>query len=166
MTDVSQELGLLSWLIIGVAVVLVVGDVLWYGVSPEVLERLWRQLLARPGGPMSFRFILQPSMATIAAIHDGMEDARTGRSPYFRTVTRNPRERLGRLREGLSATARIILLGLAMDLIYQLIVFGTFYPNEGVIIAVLLAFAPYLLMRGPAMRVTRWWRGGKSGDAR
>ena len=32
---------------------------------------------------MKFRFILQPSMAAIAAIRDGLKDARTGRSPYF-----------------------------------------------------------------------------------
>ena len=80
---------------------------------------------------MRFRFILQPLMAAIAAIHDGREDARAGRSPYFWTVLRNPRERVGRLREGLNATARIILLGLVMDVIYQLIVLKTFYPDRG-----------------------------------
>ena len=115
---------------------------------------------------MSFRFILQPAMAAIAAIHDGVKDARTGRSPYFWTIARNPRKRVGRLREGLIATARIILLGLAMDVIYQLLVFKTFYPVEALIVALLLAFVPYLLIRGPVTRVARWWRGGASGEIR
>ncbi len=35
---------------------------------------------------MTFRFILQPVMAAIAALHDGIKDARLGRSPYFWTV--------------------------------------------------------------------------------
>ena len=57
-----------------------------------------------------------------------------------------------RLREGLNATARIILLGIVMDAMYQLIVLGRFYPGEAVIIALVLAFVPYLLIRGPAAR--------------
>src|SRR5436305_12481212 len=97
---------------------------------------------------MKFRFYLQPLVAAIAAIHDGREDARAGRSPYFMTVLRNPQERVGRLREGLNATARIILLGLVMDVIYQLLVLKTFYPNEALVVALLLAFVQYVFIRG------------------
>ena len=39
---------------------------------------------------MAFRFILQPVMAAIFAIRDGMKDARAGRSPYFWTVLHDP----------------------------------------------------------------------------
>ena len=46
------------------------------------------------------------------------------------------------------ATARIILLGLVMDTIYQFIEFKTFHPAEAVIIALLLAFVPYVALRG------------------
>ena len=52
-----------------------------------------------------------------------------------------------------TATARIILLGLAMDVIYQVMVFNMFYPIEALIIALLLAFVPYLLIRGLVVRV-------------
>ena len=104
---------------------------------------------------MRFRFYLQPLMAAIAAIHDGREDARAGRSPYFMTVLRNPQERVGRLREGLNATARIILLGLVMDVIYQLLVLKTFYPNEALVVALLLAFVPYVIIRGLVLRIAR-----------
>jgi hypothetical protein len=106
-------------------------------------------------------------MVAIAAIHDGIKDARTGRSPYFWTVLSKRHERVDRLREGLNATARIILLGLAMDVIYQIMVLKTFYPVEALIIALLLAFVPYLLLRGPAARVVRWYRGNEGpGTAR
>ena len=60
-----------------------------------------------------------------------------------------------RLREGLNATARIILLGIVMDGMYQMIVLRRFYPGEAVIIALVLAFVPYLLIRGPAARIAR-----------
>src|SRR5215469_16338218 len=114
-----QELGLLAKTVIVVAAVLFVMGVLWHGVTPKVLEQFWHDLVERPDGPMRFRFLLQPLITTIVAIRDGLKDAQSGRSPYFATVLGNPQERIGRLREGLNATARIIALGLVMDVIYQ-----------------------------------------------
>ena len=46
-----------------------------------------------------------------------------------------------------------------MDAIYQWRVLGTFYPGEAFIVVLLLAFFPYLLMRGPVDRIARWWMG-------
>jgi hypothetical protein len=160
----QQELGVLAKLIIVLAVGLFVAGVVWHGVTGEALRRFWHDLIERPDAPMRFRFILQPLMAAIAAIHDGREDARLGRSPYFMTVLRNPQKRVGRLREGLNATARIILLGLVMDVIYQLIVLKTFYPNEALVIALLLAFVPYLIIRGLVLRVARSRIRGSRGE--
>jgi hypothetical protein len=128
----------------------------WYGLSDEVRHRVWEQLIARPTGPMAFRFLLQPVMAAIVAMRDGIADARAGRAAYFWTLLTNPLESGGRLREGLIATARIILLGLGMDVIYQFIALKTFYPGEAVIVAVALAFFPYVLLRGPIERIARW----------
>jgi hypothetical protein len=41
-----------------------------------------------------------------------------------------------------------------MDAIYEWIVLKTFYPGEAVIVAIALAFLPYLL-RGPIARIAR-----------
>jgi hypothetical protein len=136
----------------------------WYGFSAEVRQRLWQNLLDRPSGPMTFRFFLQPIMASIAAWRDGVKDAREGRSPYFWTILTHPTQAAGRLDEGVIATARILLLGLAMDVIYQAIVFETFHPGEAAIISILLAFVPYLLLRGPISRVVAWWRARRSAN--
>jgi hypothetical protein len=138
-------------------VVLAILGFIWYGASSEVWHRQWQDLTGRPGGSMSFRFILQPIMASIAAIHDGISDARLGRSPFLWTVLTKPEKRAGRLQEGLVSTARIILLGLGMDTIYQLKELGRFYPGEAVIIALALAFVPYLLLRGPINRIASHW---------
>jgi hypothetical protein len=137
--------------------------VLWHGLTFEVIDRFWRDLVERPNGPMGFRFILQPTMAAIAAIRDGRNDARSGRSPYFMTVLRNPKARVGLLGEAVNATCRIIAIGLVMDLIYQAVVFRTFYPDEALIIAILLAFLPYLIIRG---MVARLWRDRASEQQR
>jgi hypothetical protein len=155
MTDADhQELGLLAKAVIVVAAVLFVMGFFWHGVSLKVVEEFWHDLVERPDGPMRFRFALQPLMATIAAIRDGREDARSGRAPYLATVLGNPRERAGRLREGLDATARIIALGLVMDVIYQAIVFKTFYPDQALVVALVLAFVPYVIVRGLTRRIS------------
>ena len=161
---VSKTKILLARLVVVLMVAFLVLGVVMHGLSVPVFERIWQNLLDRPSGPMTFRFVLQPIMATIAALVDGVKDARTGRNPYFWTVLTDPTERGSRLNEGLISTARVILLGLGMDLIYQYIVFDTFHPAEAVIIAVLLAFMPYLLLRGPITRVARWWLGRKSAN--
>jgi hypothetical protein len=147
-----------------IAVVLVVGllilGVAWYGITAESLGRLWSDILDRPGGPMTFRFILQPAMAVIAAARDGVLDARTGRRPYFWALihgVRDPNGRSGRLWQGVISTARILILGVVMDIIYQWKVLGTFFPAQAAVIAILLAFVPYLLLRGPFARVARHW---------
>jgi hypothetical protein len=156
MSDADRAaLGLLSKLVIASAIVLVAAGVYWHGAAEGVVERMWANLTGRPSGRMSFRFILQPSMAAIAAIRDGVKDARIGRSPLLRTVLHEPQKRTERLNEALNATARIILLGLAMDAIYQVTELETFYPGEALIIAILLAFLPYVLIRGPVARIAR-----------
>ena len=52
-----------------------------------------------------------------------------------------------------------------MGVIYQWWVFCTFYPLEAIVIAAVLAFVPYLLLRGPVARITRW-RLGRHNAAR
>jgi hypothetical protein len=160
MTDVRAQIGLLAKVVVALAILLMIAGVAWRGVSIENIERIWNSLLERPSGPMAFRFILQPAMAALLAIRDGLYDMRGGRSPFFWTILSNPQERGGRLREGLNATARIILLGLVMDTVYQIIVFKAFYPYEALIIALVLACVPYFLIRGVASRIARKYRAG------
>jgi hypothetical protein len=153
----SRGARILSWLVVVLAALFIVFGTTWYGFSPQVEHRVWHDLVERPDGPMSFRFFLQPAMAAIAATLDGVRDARIGRSPYFWTVLSHPAECVSRLREALFATARIILLGIGMDAIYQFRVFDTFYPIEALVIALVLAVVPYFLVRGPVTRIAYRW---------
>jgi hypothetical protein len=136
---------------------LVVTGIVWYGISAETLDRFWQNIVARPGGPMTFRFVLQPTMAGIAALRDGINDARLRRSPYLSTIIRGIEGRSSRLWEGVVSTAKILILGIVVDLVYQLTFLGTFHPAESALIAILLAFAPYALLRGPFKRVASRW---------
>ena len=128
----------------------------------DIVMRQWNDLMARPTHALAFRFVLQPVMAMILAARDGLKDARIGRTPYFWAILTNREERGPRLREGLHATLRVIVLALAMDVIYQVLSFGEFYPVEAAIVVFVLAFAPYLLIRGPAARIARRWLAHQS----
>jgi len=131
----------------------------------EILEFLshgWTDLLARPRGPYGLRFVLQPLMAALLALRDGIGDARTGRSPYFWMVLHDKGRRRERFAEALKATARIGALAILIDAAYQLRVLGTFFPDEALIVALLLALFPYLLLRGPVDRIARRWRARRT----
>jgi uncharacterized membrane protein len=117
---------------------------------------MWNDLTGRIGGPMSFRLLLQPAMAMIFAIRDGLKDAREGRPAYFYSLFTQPENRRRELREGFKAVSRVFGLAIVMDLIYQVIVFRWFYPLEALIVAFVLALLPYILLRGPVNRIARF----------
>jgi hypothetical protein len=96
-------------------------------------------------------------MAAVMAAIDGLRDARSGTPPYFWSLITGTNQRVDRIYDGVIATSRVILLGLGMDVVYQLVEFKTFYPGEAAIVAVLLAFIPYMLLRGPFARLARIW---------
>ena len=77
----SKSQILLARLVIVLIIAFAAFGALWYGFSEEVRHRVWQQLIERPTGPMAFRFILQPVMAAIAALRDGINDAKSRRSP-------------------------------------------------------------------------------------
>jgi hypothetical protein len=154
----------LARIAIALLIGLIVLGLVWRGVSLENLDRLWRDVLARLGGPMTFRFFLQPTMAAIAALHDGVNDARLGRTPYLWSIVRGTEPRGVRLSEGVISTAKIIILGVVMDSIYQYLELKTFYPGETLLVALLLAFVPYLVLRGLIERVARRWVAGTQAD--
>jgi hypothetical protein len=160
--EVSKSKLFVARLVVVLMLIFVVVGLAQYGFSAEVRARIWQNLLERSSGPMTFRFILQPMMATIAAFIAGIRDARTGRAPFLETVLTDPAKRAGRLQEAVIATARIMLLGLVMDAIYQAIELKTFHPAEAVIIALLLAFVPYVVLRGIITRIARWRIGRQS----
>ena len=102
---------------------------------------------------MTFRIILQPTMAALLALRAGLKDAREGRPAYLWTLLTDSGTRADLLREGWKAIARVFLLAVIMDVIYQLIVERWIYPLEVVIVAIVLAVVPYVLIRGPVRRI-------------
>ena len=117
------------------------------------LTVVWREIAARPEGPLALRFYLQPCMASFFAIRDGLKDARTGRDAYFWSLFRNAGHRKELLQEGWRSAGKIVIIAAALDVIYQLIVLHGLRPIQTVFIATLLAIVPYIMFRGPINRI-------------
>jgi hypothetical protein len=117
--------------------------------------RVGSQLIARVSGPMKFRLVLQPLMASFFAIRAGLADARAGKSPYFWALISDPAQRADMLKDGWKSVGRVFILALALDVVYQIIVLRFVYPGEAIIVAFILAILPYLILRGLVTRVAR-----------
>ena len=121
----------------------------------DLLTRIFENLIDRVSGPMKFRLILQPLMATIFAIRSGLKDAKEGKPAYFWALFTDSVHRRDMLRDGWKSVGRIFILAIIIDVVYQLIVFRWVYPVEVLLVAAILAFIPYLLIRGPMNRIAR-----------
>jgi hypothetical protein len=121
----------------------------------DLLTRIFENLIGRVSGPMKFRLILQPLMAIIFAIRSGLKDAREGRPAYFWALFTDSAHRRDMLRDGWKSVGRIFILAIIIDVVYQFIVFRWVYPVEVFLVAAILAFIPYLLIRGPVNRIAR-----------
>jgi hypothetical protein len=121
------------------------------------MDDLWNlfadQLSDRVGGPMKFRIVLQPMMATLLAIRSGLKDAKSGAPPYFWSLISTPGHRKEMIKDGWKSIGRLIILAVALDLIYQAMVQSSIHLRAAIIVAVLLAILPYVILRGIVTRI-------------
>jgi len=126
------------------------------------MENFWQRIVddffGRFDGPLHFRFILQPLMAIIFAVIDGIKDAKIGKPAYFWTIMFSPGQRKEFLKDGWKHVGKIFILAVILDVVYQLKVFHRIYPGEILIVALVLAIVPYVLLRGPVNRVVRMFK--------
>lgn len=121
----------------------------------DILHRFFENLLGRLDGPLHFRFILQPAMATLFAVIDGVKDAKLAKPAYFWAVAFNPEHRQELVKTGWKSVGKIFFLAVALDIVYQLKVSRMVYPGETVIVAFILAIVPYVVLRGPVNRIVK-----------
>lgn len=121
----------------------------------NLLWQWWNEIATRPSGPMALRFYLQPLMAALLAIRDGVRDARAGHPPYFWRIFTVPAARRELVRHGWRSVGKVFVIAWVLDTVYQLAVLKGVRPMEGLFVAALLSIVPYLFLRGPANRIAR-----------
>ena len=124
----------------------------------EIAARLVGNLIGRLTGPLTMRLFLQPAVAAVLAVRDGVKDAREDRPPHFwRMVTGPPEARRRRARETWAAVVKVFTMAVVLDCVYQVVVFRWIYPAESIVTAVVLAIVPYLMLRSATNRIARQW---------
>lgn len=119
----------------------------------EMFARFIEDMGARVSGPMKFRILLQPVMASIFAILAGLKDAKAGKPAYFWALFTQPEHRREMLKDGWKSVGKVFVLAMVLDIVYQLIVQRWVYPGEVIIVAFILAIVPYLILRGLVNRI-------------
>jgi hypothetical protein len=115
--------------------------------------RAVQNLIDRVSGPMHFRFILQPVMASIFAVIAGLRDAKANRPPYLWSLISDASHRADTVKSGWKSVGKVIIVALALDLAYQVIVLHFVYLGEAIIVAFIVVIAPYLILRGLLTRL-------------
>jgi hypothetical protein len=121
----------------------------------DIWMRIVENMTDRVSGPLKFRFLLQPIMASIFAILAGLKDAKTGNPPYFWSLITDSSHRVDMLKDGWKSVGKIFILALVLDVAYQIYVLHFVYPGEAIIVALALAILPYLILRGLVTRIAR-----------
>ncbi|MGD0103581.1 MAG: hypothetical protein ABSC06_06040 [Rhodopila sp.] len=119
----------------------------------DIWARIAGNLTDRVQGPMNFRFVLQPVMASIFGILSGLKDAKAYKPPYLWTLLVNPAYRGDMLRDGWKNIAKVFLVALVLDVIYQMIVSRFVYSGEALIVGFVLTIVPYIIARGVVNRL-------------
>ena len=120
----------------------------------ETVGRAVGELLGRSSGPLHFRLVIQPVVASILAIRAGMKDAREGKPPFFWTALTNPAARQVLIRSGWKDIGKLFMVAMVLDTIYQAIVLRGFHLVQALLVAIFVAVIPYVVLRGPATRLT------------
>lgn len=120
-----------------------------YIFSRKFLE----DIAARLTGPMSFRFIVQPVIAIILGIRDGILDARAGTPPFIYDVIFKPEDRRKQLKSALKAVLKPVILGIVLDGIVQYLMFKQIWPVAAILVGSLVIGVPYALARGLTNRI-------------
>ncbi len=116
-------------------------------------------MAARLTGAMSFRFILQPTVAVILGIKDGLKDAKAGTPPFVFDLLFHPKNRRRNLKSAFRRLLVPIIVGTVLDAIAQYLIFKQIHPLPAVMVGAFVMGVPYSVARGLTNRIATARRG-------
>lgn len=127
-----------------------------YLFSRQFLEELPQRLT----GPGRLRFVLQPLVAIVIGWRAGLSDARAGRPAYLYGLVSGVANRKDLLRSGLAAIRDLVAIGIVLDAVAQLLIYGQVHPAAALVIGPVLICIPYAVARALTNRVARLMQRG------
>jgi len=122
-----------------------------YLFSRQFLEELPQRLT----GPGRLRFVLQPAVAILLGWRGGLSDARAGRPPYLYGLLLGTENRKELLRSGLATIRDLLAIGIVLDAVAQLLIYGQVHPGAALVVGPVLIGIPYAVARALTNRVAR-----------
>jgi hypothetical protein len=126
-----------------------------YLFSSQFLEELPQRFT----GPGRFRFIMQPTLAILLGLRGGLVDAKAGNPPYLFGLLFDAGRRRELLRSGAAAIRTLLAMGIILDVVFQLVLYGAVHPGAALLVGPVLICLPYALSRALTTRLTRRLEG-------
>jgi hypothetical protein len=123
----------------------------FYLFSVEFFEDIPMRL----AGPGRFRFVMQPLMAIMLGVANGLADARAGTPPFLFGLLfhRDLRKKLAW--SGFTTVANLLLMGILLDFVFQWIILGAAYPGAALVVGPVLVVLPYSAARALSNRAAQ-----------
>jgi hypothetical protein len=144
----------LAFLVIAIALPFAIVDTLKTGRVYVFSKQFIEELPQRFTGPGRFRFILQPLLALALGIRGGLADAKAGNPPYLLGLIRAERQR-ELLRSGVEAIGTLVAMGIILDVVFQLVLYGSVHPGAALLVGPILICFPYAISRALTTRLAR-----------
>lgn len=128
----------------------------------DFIPRILENLSGRLDGPMSFRFLMQPAMAVLFGVLNGLRYAREGRSFLLWGGPKDPAERRAQQLATWKSIGKVFAIAIVLDVIYQVWILKGFYPLEALIVAIVVALVPYFLVRFIVNTIAKRWHKPQS----
>jgi hypothetical protein len=109
-------------------------------------------IMIRLAGPMGLRLVIQPLVALLLGVRDGIKDAKEGEPPFIFGLTANREDRKAKLVSLFKSLSKVIIIAVILEVIIQYLLFGQVHVI-GLIYYVIILIVPYSLARGITNRV-------------
>lgn len=115
--------------------------------NPYLFTReFFEDIFARLSGPGRLRFIVQPTVAVLLGVRDGVRDVRVGH-PFLQGLLFRKNLRQESLRSAFQSIRELISLAILLDLISQFLIFRTVHPGAALLLGPVLIAVPYTVSR-------------------
>jgi hypothetical protein len=123
-------------------------------------EGMIRELTSGQG---QFRLLLLPAVALVVGVRAGIADAREGYAPFGRRLREANEPRTQLMKDAVKRALNPLALAVILDVILQRLTLGYVRPLAAVIVAAVLAWIPFVIVRGI---MNRLWRRSHFGRRR
>jgi len=99
------------------------------------------------------RFVLQPTVATILGIRDGVKDATAGAPPFLSDLPFHKSNRRELVRSALASVRDLVAVAILLDVVSQILILRMVNPFAALLLGPVLIATPYGVSRALANRV-------------